>query len=510
VLLLSVPSILFVTNQSLWMDEARSCWFADHGRILDIRDYQWLSAVPQMPLFHLLLFAWVRVAGDSERALRSMNLPFAALFLGAIALICRHRGGPRWWLAALPFSVFPLLLYYVNESRPYAAILGLSTAATVSYLCYLDSESRKAAFLCGLFAVSALGMHILGGLTTLVLIAYSLSHYEARSKLAATWRKWLPTLALIAPGYLALFVYYVRIHGAGVPKYTGAAPSEIPGNVPSTWKNLGFFFYELLGFAGLGPPRNELRVHATAAMLIDYLPWLLVGIAACVALACLFLKWKGSADARQARGMFLAGLAGLLALFIVARAIHFGFFGRHAIGIVGVLCVALALVLCTKQLSPRSRAVASVMLALAWGASSARLLYLYNYGKDDPRSALAAAKATGLPILWDADISEAAYYGGFDLSEPQSMTFFAPARHPVEHWKQLTPLHESLRWDEASIHQLIRDLPAGSYVLVSGKPDIFDPEGNWKKAMSSWEPVLINRFVGYEVRIITLPAPRSP
>jgi hypothetical protein len=203
-------------------------------------------------------------------------------------------------------------------------------------------------------------------------------------------------------------------------------------------------------------------------------------------------------------------MGALLALFIVARAIHFGFFGRHAIGVVGVLCVAFALALCARQLSPRSRAIASVILALAWGASSARLLFLYNYGKDDPRSALSAAKATGLPILWDADISEAAYYGGFDTSEPQSMTFLAPARHPVKNWQQLTPLHESLRWDEASIEGLTKGLPAGRYVLVSGKPDIFDPEGNWKKAMSAWEPVLINRFVGYEVRVVTLPAPRSP
>jgi len=502
--------MFFITNQSLWMDEARSCWYADHGRILDMKDYQWLSAVPQMPLFHLLLLGWVRVAGDSERALRGMNLPFAALFLGAIALICRQRGGPRWWLAAIPFSVFPLLLFYVNECRPYTAILGLSTAATVSYLCYLESESRKPAFLCGVLALCALGMHVLGGLTTLVLLIYSVLRREVRSKLAATWHTWVPPLALVAPGYLALFMYYVRIHGAGIPQYAGAAPSEIPGNIPSTWKNLGFFFYELLGFAGLGPPRNELRIHATPAMLIDYAPWLLGGIAACAALAYLLLKFQGSADAREARGMLLAGLAGLLALFIVARAIHFGFFGRHAIGVVGALCVTFALVLSAERLSPRTSAVASVMLALAWGASSARLLYLYNYGKDDPRSALAAAKATGLPIIWDADISEAAYYGGFDTSEPQSMTFFAPARHSVEHWRQITPMHESLRWDQASIYELIASLPAGRYVMVSGKPDIFDPEGNWKNAMSSWEPVLLNRFVGYEVRIITLPVPRLP
>ena len=243
VALLSVPSILFVTNQSLWMDEARSCWFADHGRILDMKDYQWLSAVPQMPLFHLFLFGWVRVVGDSERALRSINLPFAALFLGAIAFICRMRAGSRWCLAAIPFSVFPLLLYYVNECRPYAAILGLSTAATVSYLCYLDSESRKAAFLCGLFAVSALGMHILGGLTTLVLLLFSVSSREVRSKLAATWRKWVASLALVAPAYLTLFVYYVRIRGAGVPQYASGAPTQIPGSLPSTWKNLGFFFF---------------------------------------------------------------------------------------------------------------------------------------------------------------------------------------------------------------------------------------------------------------------------
>ena len=127
------------------MDEANSAWFASHARGWNPDQFKGLAAVPEMPLFHILLMGWVRVFGDSERALRAINIPFAALFFGSILALCRAGKQRLWWVPAVPFAFFPLLTYYVNESRPYVALLALSTAAGCALLMYARSGRPVAA-----------------------------------------------------------------------------------------------------------------------------------------------------------------------------------------------------------------------------------------------------------------------------------------------------------------------------------------------------------------------------
>ena len=143
-----IPSVFAVTHQSLWIDEAYSCWFADHAQGLNPAQFQGLAAVPEMPAFHLLLTAWVHLFGDSERALRTINLPFAALFLASILTLAYKTAGRLWWMCAMPFAVFPMLIYYVNECRPYTALLGLSAAAGTAFFLHLQSGSRRTAVTC--------------------------------------------------------------------------------------------------------------------------------------------------------------------------------------------------------------------------------------------------------------------------------------------------------------------------------------------------------------------------
>jgi hypothetical protein len=134
---LTIPATFAINNQSLWMDEAYSAFLADHAPLGHLKPFEAVSGISIMPGYHLLLTAWVDVWGDSERALRSLNLPFAFLFITSIFYLCwRSRSPSRYFVAAL-FSMFPLLIYYVNEARPYTALLGLSTAATVSFLAFI-------------------------------------------------------------------------------------------------------------------------------------------------------------------------------------------------------------------------------------------------------------------------------------------------------------------------------------------------------------------------------------
>lgn len=505
--LLLIPSVLFVTAQSFWGDEASSAWFADHSRSLNPIEFHILAAVPQMPLYHVLLVPWAHLFGDSEQAMRAINLPFAALFLGSLLWICRGSGTRFWWLPAVPFAFFPLLTYYVNECRPYVALLAVSAAAGASFFSYLRSNSRLAAYLCCLFSLLAFSMHLLGILTPFMLVTYVVLCKDARAQLVQTWREWVVPLVISLPGYLALLVYYMRAKGEGIPMSAKVENPETPTNLAANWKNILFFFYETFGFSGLGPPRNALRIHPGINTFHGYFGFVLIGAAAVIALGVLF--WSASAKPgkiENARTMIVATVAGLALLFVVARAIHFGFFGRHGMAIVGLVCCFIAIALAANQLTAKVRYSVAVILTLVWGVSSARLLIVYPYGKDDVRATLEAANSTRLPILWNAGVVDTAYYGAYDAANIHSLDYELPATYPTEHWKPVIGIHVLYGLEQSDVDRKIAPYRGGRYVLVSGKSDVYDPTGVWSRNETTWNPVLIHRFNGFDVWIISIPA----
>ena len=130
-----------------------------------------------------------------------------------------------------------------------------------------------------------------------------------------------------------------------------------------------------------------------------------------------------------------------MALFLVSRAVHFGFFGRHGMALVGLSCCALVLALSSRSVGASVRYAVVAVLVVAWGVSSARLLFVYPYAKDDVRGALQVASAQGIPILWNAGDRDVAYYGGFDADGERQSTFNVSSAVATRHWRKLTVLH---------------------------------------------------------------------
>jgi hypothetical protein len=506
--ILLIPSVFAVTHQSLWIDEASSCWFADHAHGLNPSQFQGLGAVPEMPAFHLLLVAWVRFFGDSERALRAINLPFAVLFLASIVTLCYKTADRWWWMCAVPFAVFPMLTYYVNECRPYTALLGLSAAAGTAFFLHLQNGSRKTAWCCSLFCLAAFSMHLLGILAAFVCCLWALLVLSADGQRKLSWKKWAIPIVVTIPGYLALLAYYVRVKGEGIPSSSHSLNPDTPGNLASTWKNVVFFLYETFGFGGLGPPRNDLRIHPSIHSFSGYSAAMFVGVLACAALFLWIFRLRGRSE-RQAAGMQLlicSGI-GLCFLFLIARASHFGFFGRHGIVLTGMICCSIVLAISGQATSHIARVSLVILLSLSWLLSSYRLLFVYPYGKDDVRSALRAASNTGLPILWNAGPMEAAYYGGFDPEESGAQTFKIQPRRGT-HWQPRTVLKVLPDTTQAGVDRIANSLSGGRYALVMGKEDAFDASGFWRRTSSAWHPVLLNRLNGVDVWMVTVPSPK--
>jgi hypothetical protein len=128
----------------------------------------------------------------------------------------------------------------------------------------------------------------------------------------------------------------------------------------------------------------------------------------------------------------------------------------------------------------RSVTAVTLVLALAWSISDARMLLLPQYRKDDYRGAasiaLQKAKATGAEILWVADPHAAHYYGIEVMKDhhPNEIGSTDGLTLPVQ--LQAT---DARNWilEEATRYLGAREMPV---TLVLSKPDVFDKEHGWQ------------------------------
>ncbi|EJJ28543.1 hypothetical protein PMI11_03188, partial [Rhizobium sp. CF142] len=109
-----------ISGQSYWIDEANTAWRAaepQFGALL-ARMVAETGSDAQMPFFLVAIWAWEKVAGDGEIALRVMNL----LWLVPGLYIFANGRADRLLVAGT--SAF--LWYYIDEARPYGMQIGAS------------------------------------------------------------------------------------------------------------------------------------------------------------------------------------------------------------------------------------------------------------------------------------------------------------------------------------------------------------------------------------------------
>ena len=127
-------------SQSLWLDEALTGRLA-RGSLGDLL-HRVATEEANPPLFYLLEWVWTRVAGTSEVALRLPSALFGIALVPVAYAIGRRLGGQRAAVAlAALVAVHPLLVYYSQEARGYAAV---ALACAVGFGCFLDALEGEA------------------------------------------------------------------------------------------------------------------------------------------------------------------------------------------------------------------------------------------------------------------------------------------------------------------------------------------------------------------------------
>ncbi len=440
-----VVACVAISGRSLWIDEACTATKA----VPPTLDGWWQvlsqdrSADAQMPLYMLYVWGWARLFGTSEWSLHAANVPW--FIAGAVAFILafpssdRRRVTAAWVVLLSPFA-----WYYLDEARPYTMQLGATLLIVTSLVCLTSSlavdsggniqhptsniqhptgSARAgtgcwmldvgcwmfaptpgryvALFLFGLVVLC--GSNLLGMVwagTALAAMPALLSLRRTMSLARRYWYLWLS-----AGGLLGVF--------AGYYLWTLSLGARASASATTTFGSACFVGYELLGFAGLGPGRLELRA-ADLAVLRPYLAWLvLYGVATAILLgAALLQEIKG----RNRRHLVLALSCAVPLAFILAvgRVAHFRVVGRHCAPILALLLLLFAsgLAWLWSSRRPWARVVALAFCGLSL-LSCLSLRFSPRHEKDDYRAAAAFARtalSNGQSVWWNAAEVGARYY----------------------------------------------------------------------------------------------------
>lgn len=485
-----IVGFVAVSSQSLWIDEANSASKAmaptfstfvgamrsDRGSDL------------QMPLYMFMLWGWEKVFGQSEFALRAMNIPLFAVAIAAVTMGLKQPLTTRIFFAI--FSCCSAFLWaYLDEARPYILQFFASSIVMISLVNMALCRRRPSA---GLLALFAAGIALLCA-SSLIGVVFSgffglafLLLWLRREPLASVVRRSElgPILLIGGLFFGALAAYYL------LTLVTGAKASGVGTTSPLS---TAFCIYELLGVGGLGPGRMELRENAVGA-IVPHLPalafygaalflFVLAGLAALISEKQ--RRWKRKDSLLLL--VFVCG--GVVSVLLAGIFGNFRVVGRHLMPAMPFLLLGLAM-LATGLWSRRSAVnrgivvtVAAVMLVSAITFRTAD-----RHAKDDYRGATAAAleaASHGGIVWWAADRAAANYYG------------IVPQVLAVDGAYDRTAPLQAFMANNRNAEYLTR-LPKPDLVILS-KHDVYDTDGCLRAFLTVHGYCLKTRLPTFEI-----------
>ncbi|MGA9349959.1 MAG: glycosyltransferase family 39 protein [Anaerolineae bacterium] len=146
-------------HQSIWYDEGVSIYLANQS----LKDLvAGVSADNHPPLHFLALYFWLKLAGQSEFAIRFLSLICGVLSVPLLFKLGRELFGQREGsLAAFLLSISPFHVWFSQEARMYtlAALLGLSSVYIFVLLLRKGPSSARRHVWFSYVVTSALGLY---------------------------------------------------------------------------------------------------------------------------------------------------------------------------------------------------------------------------------------------------------------------------------------------------------------------------------------------------------------
>jgi hypothetical protein len=447
---------LGINHQSLWIDETYTALKAQQATFPN-----WWHEMRraggsdiQMPLYMIWIWVCEKFFGSSEIALRAVNLFW--ILPGLIALWVALARQPRLQLAVFLVAVFnPFVWFYLNEARPYAMQLGASLFLAAALFHWnekpISAQSGESiwawGFVVALVALSGASMLGMIWAAAAIMAMIFLSPKERLLKLVRDYFfAWFVAIALLA----VLSFYYLWTLKAG------ARASDVAS---TDWKNVAFIGYELLGFAGLGPGRLEIR-DGGLQVFKAYAPELAAFAMLVLTLICFAIRdLQQDYPRKKILGLAMIVLAPAIFILMAGFILHFRVLGRHFAPLLAAVDFLLGLGVSAawrRTAAGKILVVGFFTLCLASGLS---LRFAMRHAKDDYRSAAGLARialAGGKTVWWSADANAAAYYQ------------LPLAINSTESGRAFLMINPSVEF-------LATNVPAD--VIIVSRPDIYDPHG---------------------------------
>lgn len=207
---------------SFWLDETITMHF-----VLTMSYAELLTELPKvqphLPLYYVLLKAWIALVGTEEQAVRLLSATVSLLTIPVLYAIGRRLYGFQVGaVAALLFAINPFQIYFAQEARMYALLAFLTVLSYYCLLTMLQSPSTTTTGGYILTAVLLAYTHVYG----FFIIAAQLLYYtgllvhkytDVRSYLSRWSGVVLPiTVASIPPiGVIAAKVFVPHSYGSG-------------------------------------------------------------------------------------------------------------------------------------------------------------------------------------------------------------------------------------------------------------------------------------------------------
>ncbi len=475
--------VLAIDRQSYWMDELGT-WSYARAQGLQSWVITFLNidnSDGQLPLYHFLIFAWSRLFGVEEVALRSLN----GLFLLAMLLaILRSRALAMpvriMWIGLILCNCF--VWAYLNEARPYVLLMAGGAFLSLSMAwASRAAEGERAVdaavlwFMLG--AVTAFGASPVASPFVLVAAAgaFALAGTQGTSAIMRSARRqWLFIAACIAFSLLLLALVLYSMNKGATPELANK----------TSLASLIFSGIEVLGGGGLVPGREDLRASGLGAL--TPLHWLML-VAFAASAGGIIIQAMRTPQARLATVTLIVLVASIIGVGVAGTIIGFRVVGRHVAFASPLLLLVVAIGINGAR-TPLARALAFVLVALLF-VSTLTFRLSDSHGKDQTRDAAAFMNDVrtrggtgwwiGAPLLLDRykiptiSLGEALHNG----APPGAVLYAAPN----EEW-----------------HDVAGQLPAPDAILVE-RPENADRDLFFTRMAERHDLRTVHRFRGYAV-----------
>lgn len=472
-LLLCLFRIGGLTHQSLWFDE---------GYTLSLVSTQGFKSFLQVfgsyttsehlqPLYYFVMFAWSRIAGTSDVALR---LPSALFSIGSglclFAILRRlTKTGNLYALVGIGlFSVSGYSVFYAQEARPYACIQFCAFALLAAWLARVDSVSSsridsqtEASWRGDIWLTVACSLASLASIFGVVLvISLAAAELYARRNNLQTWfRIWLRP-GMVAGSLTIAYGVFAKF----------AFPSVVANDIVSVkqplWMNSVYAVFGMMFGTTIGPSTADLRSASKLHVVAHAWPVLIPA-----ALVAAGLFWSMEQLATRSRGIPVAakvcGLAAGIYAFLLIGGFgmigHLNVLPRHGSALFALLTFTVAgCALSIPARQRRLRFVAPVLYVAIAGAfvlnciSIFRAIYSPDCRKDDYRAVARTLPRDATPTFLLSGQTELLQHYGLQMRsavdvKPSDLGAYLRTNSRNAHRvRVVTNLFRNYRWDKAN------------------------------------------------------------